>query len=199
MINSSRNRCRLAENITIGQRISIVGKTGSGKTTLAGQLALCLNIRHIELDAIHWLPNWQERNPGEFVEMVTQQLDSKEQWIVDGNYNSAARPIVWQRAETVIWLDYPLWLVYWRLFRRTLTRLVTRQTLWNNNRETLRALWGKDSLIRYARHQHQRHRRNYPILLAQPEYQHLTLMRLTTPRATQRFLDHLQCVASANP
>ncbi len=41
-----------------GQRIAIVGTTGSGKTTLAQQLSQRINVPHIELDALHWEPNW---------------------------------------------------------------------------------------------------------------------------------------------
>ncbi len=40
------------------QRIYVVGTTGSGKTTLARQLARRLGISHLELDALHWDANW---------------------------------------------------------------------------------------------------------------------------------------------
>lgn len=42
------------------QRISIVGTSGSGKTTLARQISQLLDIPHVELDALHWEPNWVE-------------------------------------------------------------------------------------------------------------------------------------------
>ncbi len=40
------------------KRVSVVGTSCSGKTTFAKNLARLLNIEHIELDAIHWLPDW---------------------------------------------------------------------------------------------------------------------------------------------
>ncbi|MCB0083541.1 MAG: AAA family ATPase, partial [Caldilineaceae bacterium] len=40
-------------------RIHIIGAPGSGKTTLAQQLAQALAIRHIELDALYWRPQWR--------------------------------------------------------------------------------------------------------------------------------------------
>ena len=45
------------------QRISVVGTTGSGKTTLSERLARCLGVPHVELDALHWGPNWTELDP----------------------------------------------------------------------------------------------------------------------------------------
>ncbi len=43
-----------------GARIVVIGASGSGKTTFSNQLAGKLAYNHIELDAIHWLPDWQE-------------------------------------------------------------------------------------------------------------------------------------------
>jgi adenylate kinase family enzyme len=40
------------------QRISIVGSTGTGKTTYARRLAEVLGVPHTELDAIAWQPAW---------------------------------------------------------------------------------------------------------------------------------------------
>ncbi len=42
------------------QRISVVGTSGSGKTTLARDISQLLGIPHVELDYLHWEPNWVE-------------------------------------------------------------------------------------------------------------------------------------------
>jgi adenylate kinase family enzyme len=39
-------------------RILVVGSSCSGKTTFARALAGILGRPHIELDALHWGPNW---------------------------------------------------------------------------------------------------------------------------------------------
>jgi adenylate kinase family enzyme len=41
-------------------RIVVVGTTSSGKSTLASQLVEKIGADFIELDALHWEPNWVE-------------------------------------------------------------------------------------------------------------------------------------------
>lgn len=173
------------------RRIVVVGTTGSGKTTLARTLAQRLNAPHVELDALHWEPDWQPASPATFRERTAQAL-AGEDWIVDGNY-SRVRDITWDRADTLVWLDYALPLILARLTRRTILRLATRVELWNGNRERLRAtLLTRDSILVWALTTYRRHKRDYARLLAQPEYAHLTVVRLCSPRATRRWLAGLR-------
>ena len=52
-------------------------------------------------------------------------------WVIDGNY-SAVRDIVWDRAEAVVWLDFPLRTVLWRYAIRTRRRIRTGEELWRD-------------------------------------------------------------------
>lgn len=169
------------------QRIAIVGVTGSGKTTLARQLSQHLGIPHVELDAFYWGPHWTESPRDVFRERVAQAL-SGEAWVTDGNYGKA-RDIVWGHADTLVWLDYSLPLILWRLLRRSLRRVITRQELWHGNRESWRSQFlSRDSLFVWAWQTYPRFRRTYPQLFSQPEYAHLVLVHLRTPRATEEWL-----------
>ena len=175
------------------QRTAVVGASGSGKTTLARALAQRLGARHIEFDSLYWEANWQPAPVDVFRARVEPAL-ARPAWVTDGNY-SKVRDLVWRRATALVWLDYPLPLVLWRLARRTLTRAVTREPLWNNNRERLsEQLFSRDSIFLWALQSHPRHRRQYPELLALPEYTHLTVVRLHGPHETQRWLDGLPAV-----
>lgn len=172
------------------KRIVVVGTTGTGKTTMAQRLADRLRLPHVELDALHWGPNWTEAPREIFRARVTGALHG-DAWVVDGNYGKV-RDLVWSRADTVIWLDYPLWLILWRLASRTTRRVIARETLWNGNRETLRgAFFSRNSLLIWALQTYRRRRRDYPRLIAQPEYLHLHLVRLRSPREATGWLSRL--------
>ena len=174
--------------VTPMQRVSVVGTSGSGKTTLARQLAERLNCLHVELDAIHWQPNWQGLDAETFRKQVSEAT-SGTAWIIDGNYGTV-RDIIWERAEVIVWLDYPLWLLVWRVFRRGVQRSLTREDLWNTgNRESLRQqLLSRDSLILWVLKTYRRRKRQIPAVLAKPEYAHLKLVRLHSPKETERWL-----------
>lgn len=173
-----------------GQRIAVVGVTGCGKTTFAGALALRLGYPHIELDALHWLPGWQEPPLDVFRASVLAAL-SGPCWISDGNYRKI-RVEIWQRADTLIWLDYSLPVILWRLVKRTWQRVVLRQELWNGNRESWRgAFFSRDSLFLWALQTHPLFRKTYPQFLAQPENAHLRVVRLKTPAQAARWLASL--------
>lgn len=185
-----------AEFPPCGQRITVVGTTGSGKTTLAAQLARRFGVPHIELDALHWQPNWTEAALDVFRARVSDAL-AGDGWVTDGNYRKV-RDIVWRRADTLVWLDYALWVTFARLFKRTMRRAFTREELWSGNRESFqKALLSRESLFLWALNTHGRHRKEYPSHLAQPEYQHLTVIRLTSPRMTDRWLAQVDMPGSA--
>ncbi|MEP7359284.1 MAG: adenylate kinase [Anaerolineales bacterium] len=165
-----------------------MGATGSGKTTLAQTLARRFAIPHIELDALYWEANWQIA-PLDIFRARVEPGTAAPAWVTDGNYRQV-RDLVWGRATDLIWLDYPLPLIFWRLTTRTITDVRTRRLLWNKNRQSLSNLFlGRDSLFYWAIKSQPRHRREYPALAASPEYSHLHVVRLRNPRETQRWLD----------
>lgn len=171
-------------------RIVVVGTTGSGKTTLAKQAAHHLGIPHIELDALQWGPDWTPAQPEDFCRDVRQALAGPT-WTTDGNY-SEFRDLIWGRADTVVWLDYPLPLILWRLFWRTLRRSLSGVELWSGNRETLRkAFLSRESLLLYALQTHRRRQRGHIDLFAGSQYAGVQKIQIASPRAAQRWLESL--------
>ena len=174
-----------------GPRIVVVGVTGSGKTTIALHLARILHIPHVELDALHWLPNWVAMEREAFRHAVAQAL-SGSTWVTDGNYGKA-RDIIWGRATTIVWLDYALPVILWQLAVRSCKRVFTREELWNGNHETFRGVFfSKDSLFLWALQSYPRHRREYTAYKTMPEGAHLQMIHLRSRRETAEWLGQLE-------
>lgn len=168
-------------------RIAVVGTTGSGKTTLAQQIAQHYQILHIELDALHWEPNWTAAPDQVFRDRVTAALHG-DCWVVDGNY-SKVRDIIWSRANTVVFLDYAFWVVARRLLSRTLQRTLQQQDLWSGNRENIRqSFFSQDSILLWMLQTYSRNRKTYPLLFQKPEYAHLSVVHLRSPQLAEQWL-----------
>ena len=172
------------------RRTVVIGASGSGKTTLARAIADRLSLVHIELDAVHWKANWTS-TPVEEMRPIVTALISGDGWTIDGNYLKV-RDLVWSRADTLIWLDYPMSVVFTRVLRRTLARAWRREVLWNGNRERLWVQFcTSDSLLLWVINSWRRHRRDYPKLLREERYQHLRVLRFRSPRETEAWLQGL--------
>ena len=149
-----------------------------------------LHLPHIELDALHWGPNWTPAQVEEFRRRIFSAL-ACDAWVVDGNY-TVARESIWPKATMLVWLDYSLFLILWRLWRRTLRRGLMREVLWNGNRESLRTqFFSRNSLFLWALQTHKRHRASYPLAFQKPEHAHLHVVRLRSPSETQTWFNNL--------
>jgi adenylate kinase family enzyme len=173
----------------IVRRVSVVGNSGSGKSTLARKLAAVLGVPHLELDSVFHQPDWVPLHADEFRQAITV-ASARDDWVIDGNY-SAVRPLIWTRADTVVWLDLPRRTVMRQVAWRTLRRGATRQELWNGNRESLRnflRLAPEQSIISWAWHSHAKYHDRYAAAAIDPANAHLTFVRLTSRRDVSRFL-----------
>jgi energy-coupling factor transporter ATP-binding protein EcfA2 len=174
------------------QRILILGRTGSGKTTLARELAAATGVPHVELDALYFGPNFSTA-PLPVLRDRTSAAIAGDRWVTDGN-KSAVRDLVWPRADTVIWLDYPLAVCLWRLGKRALwrTSVLKAQAAEKDGKARLpRQLLSAAKGVLTALGSHKGQRREYPRMFAQQENQHLAVVRLRSPRVTRRWLAHV--------
>ena len=171
------------------ERILILGRTGSGKTTLARELAAALGVAHVELDSLYFGPEFSTA-PLVVLRERTSAAIAGDRWVTDGN-KRAVRDLVWPRADTVVWLDYPVYVSLWRLAQRARTRTSSMRTeaaRTGRKSDLPRQMLAAASGVLTALRSHRGQRREYPRLFAQPENRHLAVARLRSPRATRRWL-----------
>jgi len=171
------------------RRVHVVGTSGSGKTTVARAIADKLGIRHIELDAINWQPGWTELPKDQFNERVRDETEHSD-WTIDGNY-SAVREIIWDRVDTIVWLDMPFIPVFLRIVWRTIRRIITQEELWNTNTEKLDALVGKYGMPLWVIQTHEKRRKEYPPLLADPKLSHVDIKVFKSLREVNAWIESL--------
>jgi adenylate kinase family enzyme len=169
------------------RRVNVKGTSCSGKSTFSAELARHLNVPYVELDALHHGPNWAEPTDEEFGARVREAMEAApDGWVIDGNYESKLGNLVLGAADTIVWLDLPLWFKLRRLWRRTSHRIRHRVELWSGNRETWRGgFLGRDSLLGWTLRTHFRHRREWPQRFEGDQ----RLIRLRSFEDARRWLD----------
>jgi adenylate kinase family enzyme len=178
------------------RRVAVVGGSCSGKTTVARRLAAILDVPHVELDALHHEAGWQEAPAEVLQERVRDALaNASDGWVVDGNYRAKIGTIVLERADTAVFLDPPLPVAFGRAVRRTLVRTITREELWNGNREQPRHLFTRNWIPWWVLRTHRRYRREIPERLAAHE---LEVVHLRSAAEVERRLQSIQATATTS-
>jgi adenylate kinase family enzyme len=172
------------------RRINVTGTSCSGKTSLARELARRLGLPHVELDALFWGPDWTPVPSETFRARLAVALDS-DGWVADGGY-AAVRDITWARADTVIWLDYPMRTVLARWARRTIARIRTQEEFWpgTGNRESVRNALRRGGLLWWILSTHRRRQRT--MAAAVTERSDLRWVRLRSPAEAERWLSSVR-------
>ncbi len=101
------------------KRVLVIGPCGAGKSTLAFDLGNRLNLPVFHMDKLNWRPGWQESSKEEICERL-QDITSKDRWLIDGTYGGTLAERL-PRADTVVYLDFPISLCVRRLLRRIWT------------------------------------------------------------------------------
>lgn len=174
------------------RRVSVVGSSGSGKSTVARKLAARLGLPCLELDSIFHQPNWTPLPDDVFRARVTEFIE-QDSWVVDGNYTShGVADLVSPRADTIVWLDLARSVVMWRVIRRTMERAITREELWNGNREPLTNLYSPDpekNIIVWAWTRHGPTRAKYEAKAGDGTWDHATVYRLRSQADVNALLE----------
>lgn len=90
--------------------------SGAGKTTFASRIEAATDVPHTELDALFHGPDWTPRPQ---FDADVRALIAQDAWITEWGYG-AARPLLAEAADLLVWLDFPFWrITFPRVVRRT--------------------------------------------------------------------------------
>ncbi len=129
------------------RKIIITGTSCTGKTTLGKKLSNELSVTQIDLDDLHFLPNWVEKENEQFIREVNEAVDKLNDWIVTGSYQTVLKDTLWQKASVIVWLDYPLHLILPRCFIRTFRRICYKEKCCGENYESLHRMLFKENMF----------------------------------------------------
>jgi len=153
--------------VECAQRVVFHGVTGSGKTSAAHAYGRVCGVPVFFADEdLGWLPGWENR-AHEDQRRIAAGITEQDRWVLDSAYSSW-RDLVLARAELIVFLDYPRWLSLGRLLRRTLRRILSGEPVCNGNRETLRRVLARDSIIGWHFRSFSRKRRAIEEIAADP-------------------------------
>ena len=173
-------------------RINVIGTSGSGKTTFGRQLANLLNIPFLEMDAIFWGPDWKMPPDEEFFSRLSDLLEGDD-WVLDGNYTRTI-DFKWTRVQAVVWLNFSFAQTVYQAIKRASARLLDQEELWpgTGNRENLKMLFSKDSIVLYTIRKYHRHvKRNIAYMNAE-EYSDIKFHRICSPEESRFFLQQIK-------
>jgi adenylate kinase family enzyme len=171
------------------ERILVVGVTGAGKSTLAQALSGRLGLPYHEMDTLYFNgPGWAVNS--DFSEDVSR-LAAEPRWIIDSLGYPEVRDLLWDRADTVIWLDYPRRVVMPRVLRRSFRRTVTREVLFGGNRETWAGWLSREHPAWWSWSQHARRRQEVEHRTRDPRFAPLDTFRFGRPDDTTAWLASL--------
>ena len=175
------------------RRSWVVGTSGSGKSTLARASSERTGASWVQLDAVFHQAGWTPLPRPEFRAAIEERV-AADSWMIDGNYTGSVGDLALARAETLVWLDLPRHVVMCQIVWWTVRRILTREELWNGNRERPRNFFSLDkeqSVIVWAWVTHGQNRRHFLAAQDQPAYQGLRFVRLRSRRQVDELVGSL--------
>ena len=112
---------------------------------LAARLSALAGIPWHQVDELTYEPGWVQV-PADEQRRRIEAICAGERWILDTAYSSWI-DVPLARVQLIVALDLPRAVSFARLLRRTVARVVDGRSICNGNRETLRTVLARDSIL----------------------------------------------------
>ena len=178
------------------RRIMVYGVTGSGKTTTAARLAGRTGLPWYAIDDLTWDAGWTSVPVDEQRRRIGD-LCARDAWIIDSGY-SHWLDLPMARADLIVALDFPRWLSFGRLLRRSLVNVIAQRPTCNGNVETWHHTFAsEESILRWHLSSFSRKHRRMLAWMAQPDVPRV--IRFTRPSELTSWLGSLTPITADPP
>ncbi len=167
------------------KRIYIIGNSASGKTSLAKQLSRILKIKAYDLDDFYWQKKFAKKRNPKIVEKLVKKVTRRKTWVIEGVYSSCVTCSL-EKADLIIWLDYPVHVITWRLLKRQIKK---REKL-SSTIDFLHYAWDyyrKPTHKHHARNESTRHKHKMIV-----EKYHAEIVHITGNKELEKFLGSIK-------
>ena len=105
------------EKSKLGKKIVVLGVSASGKTTFARTLGEKIGLPVTYMDEVMWRPGWKYVGDEETTAHI-RTISQGDAWIIEGFIDKSVQQELFERSDTLLYLDYPGWLSAWRYVKR---------------------------------------------------------------------------------
>ena len=98
-------------------KIALLGNAGGGKSVLCKALGETKGLPIYQLDKLQWNPGWVPTPQDDF-DVRHDSILKEERWIIDGVASLGSIEKRLKAADTIIFVDHPLWVHYWWAAKR---------------------------------------------------------------------------------
>ena len=109
------------------QKIAVVGNAGAGKTRLSRRLSELHHLPLTHVDSIQFLSGMKVRPHKESIEILSE-VQNGTAWIIDGYGPLDIIEKRFQAADKVVFIDLPLWRLYWWCTKRQIQNAWSRRS-----------------------------------------------------------------------
>lgn len=114
------------------KRVAVFGNAGGGKSTLARRLAVATGLPLYSLDLIQYRAGGAKVPHRDYL-AAHAEIIRRDAWIIDGFGCTTSAWERFDRADTLIYVDLPLYVHYWRVTKRLIKGAFVAPEGWPEN------------------------------------------------------------------